>query len=264
MLRTALGRSRFRIFVILGGAALLLGSALPAPAQGAVVATAYQNLDGGKIVLDAVGDDADDSIAVACSGGNATVNDQTLMLSDFQGSSHILRCREVDQIGIDGRGGDDRIDLRGVDPKAGYRFFTRPSGHEIELNGADGADTILGGPLAEDIGVYSGQHGPDTIRAGGGTDTIDGTPEADRIFGESGRDTISTQRGSDLADGGPDDDRLEGGRGEDRLLGRSGRDKLLGNHGADTLFGQAGVDSLFGGPGRDRLFSGAGRDHVVQ
>jgi Ca2+-binding RTX toxin-like protein len=214
-------------------------------------------------------DGAGDQIVVACSAGEVTVNGQFVDSNgEFVaggGADGLVRCDDPHTIAVDGKGGNDTIDLAGVSRAAGFRLFTlsgRP--YLTEIDGGDGADEIVGTGYQDAIGVYVPQSGPDTIRGGAGGDEIGGTPASDTIFGEGGGDDIYCARGNDRADGGPGADHLDGEKGNDRIHGRDGADELYGSRGADFLYGEKGNDRLIGGAGFDRLFPGIGRNTVIK
>jgi Ca2+-binding RTX toxin-like protein len=111
--------------------------------------------------------------------------------------------------------------------------------------------------LPDDLG---GGQGPIEIRA---TSTVnDPTEYADDKFigaaddvnvfdGGLGFDSIVGGNLDDRLSGGGDSDKIEGGRGNDVLRGGTGGDKLLGGPGRDVLRGEGGNDKLIGGPGKD-------------
>ncbi|MEI2702053.1 MAG: calcium-binding protein [Baekduia sp.] len=76
-----------------------------------------------------------------------------------------------------------------------------------------------------------------------GSDTLDGTANADVIRGKSGNDTL---------DGGAGDDTVSGDGGNDVIRGGAGRDVLLGGAGNDKIFARDGeADTIACGRGRD-------------
>jgi len=69
--------------------------------------------------------------------------------------------------------------------------------------------------------------------------------------GGLGFDSITGGNLADKLSGGAESDKIEGGAGNDLLLGGADSDKLLGGPGKDTLKGGGGKDKLIGGPGKD-------------
>jgi len=124
------------------------------------------------------------------------------------------------------------------------------------------ASSIVGGlfdfsQLPDDLG---GGQGPIEIHAFSrvtdpteiSDDKFIGAPEQINVFeGGLGFDSITGGNLNDTLSGGADSDKIEGGRGNDTLRGGSASDKLLGGLGRDTLIGGSGTDKLLGGPGRD-------------
>lgn len=93
-----------------------------------------------------------------------------------------------------------------------------------------------------------------------GNDSLDGTPENDRISLLAGNDISHGKGGDDTIDGGLGNDQLWGQGGNDLLLGGAGNDLIWGGDGNDVLNGGAGKDSLYSGSGNDRLVGGPGGD----
>ena len=92
------------------------------------------------------------------------------------------------------------------------------------------------------------------IKGTAASETLDGTPAADRMLGLAETIACSARRGNDCLDGGLDNDELIGGAGDDRLEGPDRRRMCSrGDAGADELMGQEGADRLDGGAGADRL-----------
>jgi Ca2+-binding RTX toxin-like protein len=133
---------------------------------------------------------------------------------------------------------EGHIDLRGGDDT-----YDGTTGEVTGLVlGREGADTLLGGVLAE---VFYGGPDNDSIEGGGGNDLL---------FGDEDDDSGSIVGGSDL---------INGGNGNDTLVGEDGDDKLYGDAGIDNLNGDDGIDWLYGGTGRDMLTGGDGADKFV-
>ncbi len=103
----------------------------------------------------------------------------------------------------------------------------------------------------------------ENVRAGRGTDRIDGNAAANLLEGNDGHDTVSGLSGEDTLLGGGGNDVLSGGTGDDLLGGDGGNDLLAGDDGSDGLYGGTGNDTLSGGTGNDTLSGGTGRDMLL-
>jgi Ca2+-binding RTX toxin-like protein len=174
-----------------------------------------------------------------------------------------VACARVDEVDVIGRGGDDSVDLSGVDERFGrarFRGFGVGTG-TAALTG-DGDDRMIGSPTAFNLFVGGGDH--DQASGGRRRDKLRGGAGGDDLNGRGGRDRLIGKRGGDRLRGGDGKDRLGGNAGADRLFGEAGDDLLSGGPGRDKLRGGAGADRLLGGPGRDRLAGGPGRDESEQ
>jgi Ca2+-binding RTX toxin-like protein len=90
------------------------------------------------------------------------------------------------------------------------------------------------------------------ITGTGGSDDLEGTKRADKIWGLKGPDYIA-------GEGGSDD--LYGGRGKDEVRGADGHDYVAGGHGYDHLYGGRKNDWLKAVDSeRDRVNCGYGHD----
>lgn len=90
-----------------------------------------------------------------------------------------------------------------------------------------------------------------------GSDTINGSAQADLLYGYTGNDTISGSSGNDYLYGNDGSDTLNGNDGNDIIDGGAGADTLAGGAGADNLRGELGNDALDGGSDIDTaIFSG--------
>ena len=135
-------------------------------------------------------------------------------------------------------------------------------------------DTTYGTPCAD---VIAAPAGVETVRGGGGDDTIVPAPIAaasapcpsgcflgvgsQTFEGGPGDDIVFGQRGNDTLRGGEGDDHLFGGIGDDLLRGGSGNDRLGGGFGADSIDGESGDDYVHGDGTIDRIAdSGGGLD----
>jgi len=143
---------------------------------------------------------------------------------------------------------------------------------------AEGPTTVgeitYGTPCAD---VIVAPAGVETVRAGGGDDTIVAAPitatsapcpegchlgvGSQTFEGGEGDDVVFGERGNDILRGGPGNDQLFGGIGDDLLQGEAGDDRLAGGFGADSIDGEEGNDYVRGDSTIDRIFdSGGGTD----
>lgn len=128
-----------------------------------------------------------------------------------------------------------------------------------------GSDSVTGSPEADRILAGAGD---DIVHAHGGDDVVLGGAGADQILGYGGNDLLRGGGGDDLIYG--DDifgfeagnDRIFGDGGDDTLFGRGGNDTIRGGAGADVLAGEEGDDVLRGGRGADEITPGAGADRM--
>jgi len=144
-------------------------------------------------------------------------------------------------------------------------------------------DVVLGTAGGESVRPGGGH---DTVCALNGNDVIDGGAGDDLVDGGAGNDTVAyaTASGRVRVDLGTTGAQRTGGAGTDRILaaervvgsrfgdellgngyanvlqGGPGSDVLRGRGGDDTLDGASGNDRLYGEGGRDRLLGGTGRD----
>lgn len=119
---------------------------------------------------------------------------------------------------------------------------------------------INGTPQRDVIDLFNDPRFGLEVWAGGGDDTVYGSPQADLIIGGTGEDFLQGNDGDDTLYGWTEDDWLFGGRGNDTLVGGDGNDGLLGGRGGDTMDGGAGNDGFNGGLGRDTMTGGSGID----
>jgi Ca2+-binding RTX toxin-like protein len=104
-----------------------------------------------------------------------------------------------------------------------------------------------------------------TLTGTAGADTLVGGTLADSLSGLDGRDRLSGGAGADSLSGGEGHDTLSGGSGADRLDGGAGNDALRGYGGDDVIVTGAGVDRVVigRGEGADRVTDFAfGTDRV--
>ncbi|MFT3785777.1 MAG: hypothetical protein QM770_06370 [Tepidisphaeraceae bacterium] len=150
----------------------------------------------------------------------------------------------------------------------------------INIDSADGNDTITIGATVTKPSTLKGGGGNDVIKGGGGNDLIDPGTGADIVTGGAGTDTAdySTRtapvnvsldglrndgQAAERDNIGIDVENVNGGGANDVLIGSAVKNVLLGNGGSDQLFGLAGDDSLDGGAGDDDLSGGDGNDTLT-
>ena len=153
----------------------------------------------------------------------------------------------------------------------------------MELQGAQGADSLTGGADSDTIYGYGGN---DTLKGGAGDDVLAGNDGNDILQGGDGDDYILGGAGNDTIDGGAGNDwaayedaaagvkidltltatQNTVGAGTDKLTsienvyGSAFNDTLTGNAEANMLVGGAGNDTVSGGKGDDTLWGSAGND----
>lgn len=280
--------------------AVLAASALTASVAHAQVSARLLYTETELWDLSVRGDEGPNRIALACASNQVLLNGQVAL--DERG--HPLPCGgplpSPQLIEVDGEGGDDTIDTTQVTPQAGFTSVAvGGEGHHplVKLDGGAGHDTLIGGPMAEELNTAADARSPDgdVLRGNGGGDAIYGTEGNDTIYGGPGADVIYPLEGSDVVYAGPGDDSIadegfdrgghdrfygeggrdsifggagpdviDGGAGNDFLQGMGGNDRLVGGPGNDYLSGEAGNDTLIGGPGHDTLSGGAGHNRVTQ
>ena len=223
-----------------------------------------ETVDGeeGLNTVQANGTNSGEAITVAAVGN---------VLSISSGTNMLLITGNVQNVIVDGLGGDDtitvgdvagighvKIDLRGgvgddLLTAAGASIgFTR-----LSLSGDNGNDTLIGSSGDDTL---NGGAGNDAANGGAGNDTVNGDAGNDQLGGGLGNDLIDGGDGNDFINGDAGDDRLNGGVGNDTLKGADGNDSLDGGAGNDNLNGMAGNDSVLGGVGLDAIAGGAGND----
>jgi Ca2+-binding RTX toxin-like protein len=147
------------------------------------------------------------------------------------------------------------------------------------------AVTIAGGGDDDVIAAAEASH----VSAGGGTDTVTGSPGADVLDGGAGADTLAGGAGRDtyIVDDVGDVVLEQAGGGIDTVIASAGfaladhvehltltgsasagwgnglANRIFGNDGANVLDGLGGGDTLYGGLGADLLQGGDGGDGYV-
>ena len=162
----------FAISLALALAAL----ALPTVAD-AAVNSAFDTMTGAL----SVSSTASDPIAVACSGGNVTVN-----ASPIAGP---VACFAVTSVTVTGDSGDNKpIDLGSVSFVAFTGIST--SGTHVTISGGFGDDNIIGSSFADEI---NGSGGTNVMGAGEGNDHFTMTQDGatNTLNGGGGNDTIT-------------------------------------------------------------------------
>jgi Ca2+-binding RTX toxin-like protein len=172
------------------------------------------------------------------STGIAFDDPSTFVFAD-DGSGGRVSLIDVEQLVVDGRGGDDRLVVEDV-------FGTRVIpvlGGQVEVKGLDTL-TFHGG-RGDDTLDGSAASGPLRAEGGAGDDRLVGGDGDDRLTGGADRPPLfdgDGPRDHDTLEGGAGRDRLHGGRGDDRIDGGDGDDRIEGGFGSDTLRGGAGRD----------------------
>jgi Ca2+-binding RTX toxin-like protein len=187
-----------------------------------------------------------DRVAVACSA------DGLVKINGGDPAFGQIACSLVAEVDARMGGGNDRVNLSGVDKGFGARDFPgfgHGTGAAAQLG--PGNDRYIGSSAAFNL-----------VLGGPGNDQVGGGAQRDQLSGGPGNDVLNGQGGNDVILGGTGDDRMQGGDGDDLLSGNAGNDFLSGGAGADLLGGGAGIDRLLGGPGDDQLFGGPGKDRL--
>jgi Ca2+-binding RTX toxin-like protein len=215
------------------------------------------------------GTNGSDTISVQQTGSTLQVVRGTATLSFANSNDDVSNA--VEELTVDGRGGNDQINLGTVNAVGAL---------VLNLNGGAGNDTIdatnallgsvrllIDGGTGDDVitgsadaDTIQGGDGDDFVAAGTGADTIDGGAGDDNLNGMLGNDSITGGVGNDIVAGSDGNDSLEGGFGNDTVSGGNGKDTLRGGFGDDSLSGDIGNDLIHGETGRDTLVGGGGND----
>jgi Ca2+-binding RTX toxin-like protein len=174
-----------------------------------------------------------------------------------------LPCSKVAEVDALTGGGNDRVNLSGIDGRFGKSNFPGfGDGTGAAASTGAGNDTFIGSAVA--FNLFLGGSGDDT--AGGGTlrDNLTGGAGNDHLAGQDGNDLLLGKAGADGLSGGPGNDLISGNSQDDRAQGGAGDDVIGGGLGIDRLAGGPGNDRLIGGPGKDRLNGGGGQNTVIQ
>ena len=206
----------------------------------------------------------------------------------------------LSDVTITGNSSANAIRVRGTFIDAtDWRFDSWSITDKVILNGASGADTLIGSATSD---LISGANGNDTLRGGAGNDVISGDAGTNALAGGSGDDQLisaadasadtlvggagtdlarldrSSSTGSlniDISAGGGLLDIGDGTRlasierivlnsGSANCTARGGSltDQLTGGSGDDRLNGMGGGDSLSGGGGHNVLCGRSGDDSI--
>src|ERR1051325_719577 len=155
-------------------------------------------------ILKIIGTDGNDRIQLSHPSQNMLLATPSRTVVDFNGKQFNFKTSAIKRITIDGRAGDDLVQV-----------------------GVSGSFNVCGAfhppypvPFQPSI--------PTLLIGGNGSDTLIGGSGKDRMYGGPGSDNLY---------GGTNDDRLRGGAGDDVLTGGAGHDRLLGQAGNDFLNG---------------------------
>ena len=148
----------------------------------------------------------------------------------------------------------------------------RPTEERDSIRGGGGTDTVDYSAANEGVEVNltsgRGMFGLAADDAYSSIEDVIGSDFNDRLIGRSNVNTLRGGGGDDDLYGHGGDDVLMGGAGDDTLgrINDGGDDDsdpdLVGDAGDDTMMGNAGADMLYGGPGNDRLMGGRDDDEV--
>jgi Ca2+-binding RTX toxin-like protein len=247
--------------------ALISAASLPAAAT---LTTSFNGANGTLTVAS----DAGDAIALACAGGNVTLNAAAI--------AGPVACNAVVTLNANGGPGVNAITLSAM-TSTDFPLLTAAA-----INGGDSDDTIVGSFLA------------DVIHGDGGGDRIDGfdnpVGSVDQVFGDDGDDIMTWNPGKDddLNEGGPGQDTsvIIGGAAAETFtiaadavnagrvdfartnpapffvdIGTTERLILNANAGDDIITGGAGLNALIalelnGGDNNDTIVGGDGADII--
>jgi Ca2+-binding RTX toxin-like protein len=274
---------------VLGGALCTL-CALGAPSGAfAAFSSRYTLTEGNVRLLVVAGGESSDQPARSCADGFVAVNGQQLANDLSTEETRVPLSKEQhipcggsagpEKLEIYGEGGDDRLDTSAVSRRQ-FTALLPPQGadlYPVVLDGGTGHNTLIGGPVEEEINSLASARDPsgDVISAGAGNDKIFGTEGNDIISGGPGADGIEPLGGADVVRGGPGNDhifeeaiyhgnaRLYGEGGNDEISGGAGNDLIEGGPGNDYLTGCGGNDRILGGPGKDALYGEGGDDVLI-
>ena len=233
-------------------AALAIAALAAPPAAEAKVSITFAN---GLLKIKS-GKRADRAVVFCNEGGLVKVNARDPRIGPVE-------CSAVNEVNALMGGGNDRVNLFGVDGRFGQRDlpgFGLGTGAAAALGPGD--DRYVGSPSAFNL-VFGGS-GNDRASGGAIRDLLQGGGDNDKLLGGDGNDVLVGGAGADTASGGPGDDLVSGNAGDDLLRGGAGNDLIGGGLGMDRLFGGPGDDRLIGGRQKDRLDGGPGNNEIFQ
>ncbi|MCX7375022.1 MAG: cadherin-like domain-containing protein, partial [Alphaproteobacteria bacterium] len=175
-------------------------------------------------------------------------------ISNGQGGWTVSRLRDTDH----------RVDFTytvsdslGNQMLASNRLFFAVAG--TIMGAPSGFDSILGGDAGEN---FMALRWFNTIRAGGGDDTIIGGEAAGRIYGEAGDDRIILRGTLNIAEGGAGNDTIDGSEGSSTINGGAGNDQLIVRGAGHVVLGEDGDDFIQGVGGGSRFDAGQGNNTI--
>jgi putative metal-binding protein/hemolysin type calcium-binding protein len=152
--------------------ALAVAALAAAPASASADVTV--SLDNAIGIVEVVGDDVADTIAVTQTATSTVVQRTGAGLTasgDCTGGPNVATCPRAAMVAVDLKGGNDILTTGDV---------TVP----VSVAGGDGDDTLMGGGAG------------DVLAGGDGKDTLDGGAGVDEYFGEGGDDLIRARDGN--------------------------------------------------------------------
>ena len=166
---------------------------------------------------------------------------------------------DVEQLGIQGLGGNDVLEVVITDPLAGKNFVLDGGAGDDTLRGGAGRDVLRGGTGDDKL---FGEGNEDVLYGDEGRDELDGGAGVDLVYAGPGGDTVLGGDGREIIRGGPDDDFLVAGTGfyGSVITGGAGNDIIIGSSGIDTLDGGIGDDVILGGDLGDLITGGPAMD----
>ena len=166
-----------------------------------------------------------------------------VLLNKFSFSFDTSVNSDIEAIGMEGLGGNDRLEM----------VTGSLADRDMIFIGGAGKDTLIGGT------------GKDTLMGGDGDDVLFGNGGDDILYGEDGRDELDGGDGTNLLDAGSGGGTLKGGTGREVLRGGDGKDTLIAGASfyGSIITGGRGDDTIIGGPGRDSLDGGEGNDTIL-
>jgi hypothetical protein len=133
----------------------------------------------------------------------------------------------------------------------------------ISITGGTGNDYIF-----VDDGIVlpvtiNGGGGNDTIRGGGGKNTISEPNGSSWISGRGTSDVVTVGAGNNTILGASGPATITAGSGNDSIVGGGGNDSITAGNGNDTIWGDSGNDTITGGNGNDLVYTGKGTNKVT-